>query len=214
VAGSKIPEDPSLAFEDVVSDGVVPLGVGIEALVSVVELSGGAESVDVELSGGVKPLVSVVLDDGDRSGVLVEFDRVVELLVSVQLKIEVMLERSVLFKSVESWLAGIRQVVVVVSTPDVTFETFVASVRLALDAPAVTFEIAEESVMVLLLTAAELEGFPIHAGGGVGISELRLARLIGLAVETADSTSKEKSPRESIEMNNDRRASKKERLER
>jgi hypothetical protein len=107
--------------------------------------------VDVELSGGVKPLVSVVLDDGDRSGVSVEFDRVVELFMSVQLYIEVMLEKSVLFMSVENWLAGIRQVVVVVVLmPDVTFEMYVVSVRLALYAPAVTFETAEGSVMVLL----------------------------------------------------------------
>ena len=106
---------------------------------------------DVELSGGVKPLVSVVLDDGDRSGVSVEFDRVVELVMSVQLYIKVMLEKSVLFMSAESWLAGIKQVVVVVVLPpDVTFEMYVASVRLALSAPAVTFEMVEGSAMVLL----------------------------------------------------------------
>lgn len=105
-----------------------------------------------------------------------------------------MLERSVLFMRVAIWLAGIRQVVVVVVlTPDVMFEMDVGSVIL-LNAPAVTFEIVEGSTMVVLETAVEFDIFPRHAGGGVGMSELRLTRLRGLAVETADSASNERSP--------------------
>ena len=105
-------------------------------------------SVDVELPDEVRPLVSVVLDDRDVS---VKFERAVRSVMYMQLNIEIMLEISVLFMSVGSWIAGIRQVVVVVVlTPDVTFEMSEGSVRLALYAPAVTFEIAEESILVLL----------------------------------------------------------------
>ncbi len=82
-----------------------------------------------------------------------------------------MLERSVLFIRVGSMLAGIRQVVVVVVlTPDVTSEIDVGSVRLVVFAPAVTFEIVEGSTMVVLEPAVEFDIFPIHAGGGVGMS--------------------------------------------
>lgn len=186
--GSETPEDP--LSEDVVSSGggvslggdevLVSAGGGrlVEVLVSVlvsvlVESSvvSSVVSVSVESSGGVKSLVSVILDGGDKSVVSVEFDTVVELVGSVQLKSEVMLERSVLFIRAEIWLAGIRQVVVVVVlTPDVRFERDVASVRLVLFAPAVTFEIIEGSVMVVLETTVEPDIFPIHAGGGVGKS--------------------------------------------
>jgi hypothetical protein len=58
-----------------------------------------------------------------------------------------MLERSVLFIRIGSWLAGIRQVVVVTLTPDVTY---VGSVRLVVYAPAVSFEIVAGSKMVVL----------------------------------------------------------------
>jgi len=84
-----------------------------------------------------------------------------------------MLERSVLFIRVGSWLAGITHVIVVVlATSDATF---VVSVKLAVYAPEVSFEIVAGSM-----------------------SQLRLTTLIGLAVETADSASNEKSPRENI----------------
>jgi len=155
--GSETPEEP--LSEDVVSGGgvvsdggvvsgggvvVSPVESPVESLVgslvgSLVEPS--FVSVDVELSGGVKPLVSVVLYGG---GVSVEFDRVVELVMSVQLKIEGMLERYVLFIRVGSWLAGIRQVVVVALMPDV------GSVRLAVYAPEVSFEMVAGSIMVEL----------------------------------------------------------------
>jgi hypothetical protein len=76
----------------------------------------------------------------------VEFDRAVELVMSVQLSAEVKLERSVLFIRVGSWLAGNRQVVVVVAlTPD---ESYVGSVRLVVYALAVSFEIAAGSVVL------------------------------------------------------------------
>jgi hypothetical protein len=136
--------DGSLELDGSLVESPVESSVVSSAVSSVVS---SVVSVDVELSGGVKPLASVVLDDG---GVSVEFDISVELVISVQLKIEVMLERSVLFMSVGNWLAGIRQVVVVVLTPDVTFEMYVESVRLVLYAPAVTLEITDESVVVLL----------------------------------------------------------------
>lgn len=85
--------------------------------------------------------------------------------------LETILERSVLFIRVWSLLAGIRQVVVVVVlTPDVTFEMDVGSVRLAVFPSAVMFEIVGGSIMVAFETAVEFAIFPIHAGGGIGMS--------------------------------------------